>query len=112
MNQKYFLAYASIVALFFAAALADRCTAQETNAKPPAKSEVASQQAAIDEKWEPLLDTEMSNFDSWLGKPHGSAKGLPEGYKAGLNNDVKNVFSVVDVDGEPVLTATDRRFPS
>lgn len=105
MGQKHLSAHAIIAVLLFVSTLAGRCTAQETNTQPPAKSETTSQ-PTNDEGWESLLDTEMSNFDTWLGKPHGSVKGLPDGYKAGLNNDVKNVFSVVDVDGQPVLKIT------
>jgi hypothetical protein len=58
------------------------------------------------DQWTPLLDKELSNFEVWLGIPHSSVKGLPEGtfqsddvHKGtplGLDADVKNVFSVVE----------------
>ncbi|EMI42014.1 protein containing DUF1080 [Rhodopirellula sp. SWK7] len=71
---------------------------------------------AIAETWRPLLDKELSNFEIWMGVPHESVTGLPAGtYQSkkttggtpmGLNNDVKNVFTVTEVDDEPVLHIT------
>lgn len=63
-----------------------------------------------------LLDNELSNFEKWIGIPHETVKGLPEGtYQSdnvhrgtpmGLNNDIKNVFSIITENGEPVLKVT------
>lgn len=63
-----------------------------------------------------LLDVELSHFDIWIGIPHSSVKDLPEGtyqadnvYKGeplGLNNDIKNVFTVFVENNEPVLKIT------
>lgn len=76
-------------------------------------SGIASVQAA-----EPvsLLDKELSNFEVWMGIPHTSVEGLPEGTfqsdtvkkgtPLGLNNDPKKVYSVIEEDGEPVLKIT------
>jgi hypothetical protein len=68
--------------------------------------------------WQPLLDKNLSQWELWMGVPHKSVKGLPEGtYQAenlrtnigagmGLNNDVKQVFSVIEEDEQPVLKIT------
>lgn len=63
-----------------------------------------------------LLDANLSHFEKWNGVPHSTVKDLPEGtYQSknvidgtplGLNNDIKNVFSVIIEDGEPVLKIT------
>ncbi|MDO7172281.1 DUF1080 domain-containing protein [Mariniflexile sp. AS56] len=64
-----------------------------------------------------LLDAELSQFDTWIGIAHTTVKDLPEGtyqsdnvYRGGkplgLNNDVKNVFSVSMENEEPVLKIT------
>ena len=68
---------------------------------------------SVAEEWRPLLDLELSNFETFIGVPHTSVKGLPEGtFQAekptrgtpmGLDADVKKVFTVSEVDGEPVL---------
>ncbi|MFG0289327.1 MAG: DUF1080 domain-containing protein [Rhodopirellula sp. JB044] len=68
------------------------------------------------QQWRPLLDKDLSNFEIWMGIPHSSVTGLPEGtYQSenttkgtpmGLDADVKNVFSVKEIDGEPVLHIT------
>lgn len=60
-----------------------------------------------------LFDAELSNFELWMGIPHDSVKGLPEGTPTsknchkgtplGLDNDVKNVFTMIEKDGESVL---------
>lgn len=71
-------------------------------------------------EFEPLLDKTLSQWEIWTGVPHSSTKDLPEGtYTAenlnqhgdpsdaiGLNNDVKNVFQMIEQDGEPVLYIT------
>lgn len=67
--------------------------------------------------WHSLLDSELSQWEVWMGVPHSSVTGLPEGtYQAdnlnvhgdtkdtmGLNNDIKKVFSVIEEEGETVL---------
>ena len=63
------------------------------------------------DKWEYLLDLELSQWDEFVGAPHQSVdiegyekgNGMDEGTPLGLNNDPLNVFSVVEMDGEPVL---------
>lgn len=67
-----------------------------------------------------LLDKNLSQFDTWLSIPRTSVTGLPEGtYKSdkmnggapiGLNNDVKNIFSIIEENGEPVLKITGEIF--
>jgi hypothetical protein len=69
--------------------------------------------AADGQDWRPLLDRSLSNFEVWMGVPHTSVTGLPEGTHQskngisgtpmGLDADVKHVFSVNEVEGEPVL---------
>lgn len=64
----------------------------------------------------PLLDLELSHFEKWIGIPHTSVKNLPTGtYQAddvyngkplGLNNDVKNIFTVYVENKEPILKIT------
>ena len=68
---------------------------------------------SVAEEWRPLLDLELSNFEVWIGVPHATVKDLPEGtYQSekvtkgtpmGLDADVKKVFSVSEIEGEPVL---------
>ncbi|MEM6885543.1 MAG: DUF1080 domain-containing protein [Verrucomicrobiota bacterium] len=70
------------------------------------------------EEWEYLLDKDLSKFEIWMGVPHSSVTGLPEGtpqseeagkgigVPMGLDNDVKNVFTMIEEDGEPVLYIT------
>ena len=63
-----------------------------------------------------LFDKELSNFDLWNGVPHTTVKGLPEGtYQSdkvtqgtplGLNNDLKNVFTTFEEDGETIIKIT------
>ncbi|MDW5289465.1 DUF1080 domain-containing protein [Formosa sp. PL04] len=60
-----------------------------------------------------LLDENLSQFDIWIGVPHTTVKDLPEGtYQSdnvhkgtalGLNNDIKDVFTVSNENGEIVL---------
>jgi hypothetical protein len=66
--------------------------------------------------WTPLLDPELSQWEVWMGAPHPTVQGLPDGIERaehpkdgtpmGLNNDPKKVFSVSLVDGQPVLHIT------
>jgi len=63
--------------------------------------------------WTPLLDKELSQWEIWMGVPHSSVEGLPEGtYQddnvhegepMGLNNDPKKVFTLQETGGELVL---------
>ncbi|MDQ8198000.1 sulfatase [Pelagicoccus enzymogenes] len=67
-------------------------------------------------QWKPLLDKELSKWELWLGVPHPSVSGLPDGTPTaprpqdgvplGLGNDPKNVFSVIEENGTPVLKIT------
>ncbi|MBF0197557.1 MAG: DUF1080 domain-containing protein [Planctomycetes bacterium] len=68
-----------------------------------------------------LLDKKLSNFEPFIGIPHSTVKGLPEGtYQSnnvwgegkpmGLNADIKNVFSVIEEDGKPVLRVSGEIF--
>ncbi|MDU0355117.1 DUF1080 domain-containing protein [Paraglaciecola aquimarina] len=68
-------------------------------------------------EWTVLLDKNLSQWELWMGIPHESVKNLPNGTVTkknlnvhgdpsnamGLNNDVKNVFSVIEQNGQPVL---------
>ena len=59
-----------------------------------------------------LLDDNLSRWYSWLGVPHFSVTGLPDGTPKGDGengiplgmNDPKNVFQVVTLNGEKVLS--------
>ncbi len=72
--------------------------------------------AAEEAKWMDLLDTKLSSWELWMGVPHSSVTGLPEGTPQsdnynqgtplGLGNDPKKVFSVIEEDGSPVLKIT------
>lgn len=63
-----------------------------------------------------LLDKHLSNFETWIGVPHSSVAGLPEGtYQSnnvrkgtplGLNNDIKNVFTTLKQNDTVVLKIT------
>jgi len=121
MNKNSLVALASLIALF--SGFADVCPAQDTMEKPAVEQSAAGSgtksEASDDEKWESLLDKEMSKFVPFMGIPHPSVKGLPEGTfqskkmkgtPMGLNNDVKNVFSIVEENGEPVLKITGEIF--
>lgn len=87
---------------------------QLNSTKPTSEQATADSEA---EPWHYLLDNDLSQWEKWNGVPHSSVKGLPAGtYTAdnlqingdpndalGLNNDVKNVFSMIEEGGEPVL---------
>lgn len=67
-------------------------------------------------EWRALLDEGLSAWEIWMGSPHVSVSGLPEGTvksanargnpPMGLGNDPKHVFSVQLEGGEPVLHVT------
>jgi len=73
---------------------------------------------AIASEWEQMFDKDLSKFEIYMGVPHSSVTGLPEGtplskkagsgkgVPMGLDNDLKNVFSIVEKAGEPVLYIT------
>lgn len=67
---------------------------------------------AQESDWEPLLDKDLSKWDVFVGVPHHSVKGLPEGTPTGdgmkgeslgLNNDPLKVFYAEDIDGETIM---------
>lgn len=76
--------------------------AYQTSVRPP-----------LEEGWTSLLDPELSKWEKYIAVPHSSVKGLPEGtYQSdnvhkgtpmGVGNDVKNVFSTYEKDGETIL---------
>lgn len=63
-----------------------------------------------------LLDANLTNFEKHIGVPHITVVGLPEGtYQSdivtkgkplGLNNDLKNVFTTTNINGETILNIT------
>ena len=67
-----------------------------------------------------LFDKDLSQFDVWLSIPRKDVTGLPEGTfqsdkmrggsPIGLNKDVKNIFSIIEEDGEPILKITGEIF--
>ena len=81
--------------------------AQKTNRPGNKRSSGASQNARIN-----LLDDDLSRWYKWLGVPHFSVKGLPEGTPKGDGldgiplgrQDPKNVFKITTLDGEKVLS--------
>lgn len=76
----------------------------------------ASLDAAMSDDTVSLLTHDLSAWEIWMGIPHTSVQGLPEGtYQAddvrtgqplGLNADPKGVFRVIEEGGEPVLHIT------
>jgi hypothetical protein len=60
--------------------------------------------------WTPLLSKDLKNWDVFIGVPHTSVE-LPgyargdgmNGTPVGLNNDPLHVFTVEEIDGQPVL---------
>lgn len=78
---------------------------------------LTSCQTARQEQWIPLLDSNLSQWEIWMGVPHTSVIGLPSGtfqthnvsvhgdtkHALGLNNDVKEVFKVTYENDQPVL---------
>ena len=62
-------------------------------------------------EWNSLLDKNLTQWDVFMGVPHKSvalkgykkSKDVTQGVPIGLNTDPKNVFSVSEASGEPVL---------
>ncbi len=65
----------------------------------------------ISDEWQNLLDKEFSNWETFVGVPHTSvelkdyskSEDVHKGTPIGLNNDPKNVFSIVEENGEMML---------
>lgn len=70
------------------------------------------------EPWLQLVDRKLSHWDIFMGVPHKSSgiKGYEQvedvrfGKPLGLNNDPKQVFSVIEENGEPVIKITGEVF--
>ena len=72
--------------------------------------------AQTSESWTQLLDPKLSQWEKWMGAPHPSVEGLlagiersqhpKDGLPMGLNNDPKNVFRIVEENGQLVLYIT------
>ncbi|WP_298340442.1 DUF1080 domain-containing protein [uncultured Algibacter sp.] len=60
-----------------------------------------------------LLDANLTHFNTHIGVPHSTVVGLPEGTfqsdnvrkgtPLGINNDIKNVFTTTNINGETTL---------
>lgn len=60
-----------------------------------------------------LLDANLTYFNTFIGVPHNTIVGLPEGTfqstdvtkgkPLGLNNDIKHVFTTTNINGETIL---------
>jgi Domain of Unknown Function (DUF1080) len=98
--------------------LANSLSAEETVppavVTPPAEA-VQPKVETLTSEWKPMLDEKLSQWEIFMGVPHPTVTGLPEGTHQekgnkgtpmGLNNDPKKVFSVRMVEGEPVLYIT------
>lgn len=71
----------------------------------------------LSDNWQYLLDDNLSHWEKWMGVPHVSVTGLPNGTfqsenlnvhgnpsnAMGLDSDIKNVFSTFKQDGQTVL---------
>ncbi|MGB0371392.1 MAG: 3-keto-disaccharide hydrolase [Opitutales bacterium] len=67
-----------------------------------------------------LLDEDLSKFEIWLGVPHVDSEGLPEGtYQSknvkkgtpiGLGQNLKDIFTTIEEDGEVVLKVSGEIF--
>ncbi len=72
--------------------------------------------ALAEEAWTQLLDDKLSKWEIWMGVPHTTVTGLPEGtpqsddinkgQPLGLGKDHKKVYSVIQEDNQPVLAIT------
>ncbi|WP_109829874.1 3-keto-disaccharide hydrolase [Reichenbachiella versicolor] len=75
---------------------------------------VIAQNAFAQKSWTPMLDKDLSKWELFMGVPHTTVQGLDvpqsddirKGTPLGLGNDPKNVFSVIEVDGEIQLYIT------
>ncbi|AOW21524.1 3-keto-disaccharide hydrolase [Urechidicola croceus] len=52
----------------------------------------------------------LSNWDTYIGPLYSEKKGDFDGARVGLNNDPRNVFSVVELDGENVMKISGTEF--
>jgi len=68
--------------------------------------------STADDGWKPLLEEKLGQWDIWLGSPHVTVKGLPEGTPQSndghegpplANKDPKRVFTTRMENGEPIL---------
>lgn len=69
--------------------------------------------ASRDLQWNEMLDPELSQFEIFMGVPHSTVEGLPEGtYQSddvrsgtpmGLNAHVKDIYSMIEMEGSPTL---------
>lgn len=74
----------------------------------------STQAQKLTAKWQPMLDSELSMWEIWMGAPHVSvdldgvekAENVHTGVALGLNNDPKKVFSMIEQNGEAVLQIT------
>lgn len=81
-----------------------------------ALSAISALPADHHQQWTPLIDPDLTQWEKWMGAPHPTVEGLPPGIERvehpkdgtpmGLNNDPKNVFSVVEEDGQLILHIT------
>ena len=70
--------------------------------------------AVLQNEWTSLMDNNLSDWEIWMGVVHTSVDlpGVPKsddvrnGIPLGLNNDPKNVFSVIQENGAPVIKIT------
>ncbi len=68
----------------------------------------------VTEKWQNLLDKKLSNWEVFMGVPHTSvtleghekSENVHHGTPLGLNNDPKNVFSIVEENEDIILKVT------
>ncbi|WP_083690055.1 DUF1080 domain-containing protein [Colwellia sp. UCD-KL20] len=101
----------SIVLLSTSLALLSACSLVSTS-----EGKSNNESNKLTQTWKSLLDSNLSQWDVWIGVPHSSVKGLPEGtytenkvshgdprLALGLNNDVKGVFTMIEENGQPVL---------
>jgi len=70
------------------------------------------------EEWQPLVDADLTHWDIFMGVPHPSSeiagyedvKDVRFGTPIGLNKDPREVFSVIQEDGEDVIKITGEVF--
>jgi hypothetical protein len=96
-----------------------RCTMKRPPARWIAVIFLCTTAAQADQTWKPLWNgADLSDWSTWMGKPHASA-GLEGGEKdakgnytqpIGLNRDPLRVFTVVIVDGQPAIRISGQVF--